>query len=75
MSEIRELYPGKIKERKNILIDLFTTVGREEGIERVLRNVYSTLNTIRLHYIFPDEKFITDILIDLEATIEICDAN
>ena len=71
MSEIKELYSGKIKERKNILIDLITTVGKEEGLERVLRNVYSALNTMRLHYIFPDEKFITDILIDLEATLEI----
>lgn len=74
MTEIKELYPDKIKERKNILIDLFTAVGKEEGLERILRNVYSALNIMRLHYIFPDEKFITDILIDLEATIEICDA-
>lgn len=74
MTEIKELYAGKIKERKVFVADLFTSCGTEEGLERILRNVYSALNIMRHKYLLPDEKFVTEILIDLEAVIEVIEA-
>lgn len=71
MTEIKEKFPSLFQHRKQLVLEALKKSDLLSVYKMVLNNVYTALNTMQLHHLLLNDKLINQILIDIEAVLEV----